>query len=86
MIDKKFGIVVIAAVLLAVIVASGCLLSKPTERGATPTASPTASPIMTAEPALTPIEESTTATGGEEVPNLQSGAPSGENLDLGSLV
>lgn len=84
MIDKKF---VIAAVLLAVIVASGCLLSKPTERATTTsTASPTASPITTAEPVLTPIEESTTATGGEEVPDLQSGAPSGENLDLGSLV
>lgn len=86
MVDKKFGIVTaIAAVLLAVIVASGCLMSKPTEPGATPTASPTASPTMTVEPTLVaPVEGS--AAGGEEVPNIEAGAPSGENLDLGSLI
>ncbi len=86
MIDKKFGIAAVA--LLAVIIASGCLMSKPTEQGAIPPAPPTASPTMaaTAEPVITPLEESTPVAGGEEVPNLQSGAPSGENLDLGSLI
>ncbi len=83
MIDKKIGIIVAVAVILAVI-ASGCLFAGKTTQGATtPTASPTQTPTV-APTDIAPVVVATEGAG-METPDIQVGAPN-ENLDLGSLV